>query len=59
MLCGLSLSISGGTAGSDFMCALGGFGECGEAAGESTTIYWVPTVYGAVNSHDPPEIGVE
>lgn len=53
------MSINGGTAGSDFMCAPGGFGECGEAAGESATIYWVPTVYRAVNSHDPPEIGVE
>lgn len=55
----LNLSINGETVGSDFMCGLGGFGKRCEAAGKETTIYWVSTVYRAVNLRDPAEIGFE
>lgn len=58
----LSLSINVETVGSDWagsLCGLGGFGKCCEAAGKETTIYWVSTVYRAVNLSDPAEIGFE
>lgn len=54
-----SLSINSGTVDSDFMCGLGGFFVCSEAAVQGTSIYWVPTVHRAINLHDPPEIKVE
>lgn len=55
---GVFEEVNGRTVGSDFMCGLGGFGECREAAGKGTTIYCVPTVYRVLNLHDPAEIRV-
>lgn len=50
--------VNGGPVGSDLMCGLGGFGECGAAAGKGSTTYCVPTVYRALNLHEPTEIRV-